>query len=122
MSVVKLPHNPDADTAHILGYAPPRKALLNRPQQILELACLVSTASQGGIGLLAAGAEVVEHLQHGSGELLPGTTRSPWVAALLRFVLRHRHPVRLPDWPELDIADPHYHRPRPPRGPFLGVP
>jgi signal transduction histidine kinase len=106
---------------------------LSRPQQLLELACLVSQARNAGLGLLSIQGELLEHLTHGqpkpaeeSGGVLeiPEAYQAgvePGVIALLQFVLRQPGPVRLKRW-----VDANLDQPAPPglsaQGPFLGVP
>jgi signal transduction histidine kinase len=72
-----------------------------RPQQLLDLARLVTRADLGGIALLSAQGELVDHLTGGVAEgMLAAVRHAPWVDHLVRFVLRQPGAIALPNWPE----------------------
>jgi signal transduction histidine kinase len=73
---------------------------LSRPEQLLSLACLVARADVGGVGLLSAQGELVEHFTTGLTEETVVSLRcSAWPVSLVQFVLRQPGPVSLSGWP-----------------------
>ncbi len=90
----------------------------SRPEQLLGLARLVTRAEFGGVALLSAHGELVEHFTAGlAPETVAGLRRAPWQAALVQFVLRQTDPVCLPAWPS-EVPAPE----APAAGAFLAVP
>jgi signal transduction histidine kinase len=99
----------------------PKKISESRSQQLLELACKLTGARLGGVGLLAADGAVVEHLPLGiPEEAAAALRRSTRLTNLLRWVLQQPGPVRVDD---LAACQPHLGRPDPgpALGPFLGL-
>jgi signal transduction histidine kinase/CheY-like chemotaxis protein len=98
------------------------KAGPSRPKHLLELACRIVGASQGGIGLLSGDGELIEHVTYGiSEEAAAQLWHSPRTAELIRFVLQQPVPTNIKDfakdYPCLGMpAD------LPAVGPFLGIP
>jgi signal transduction histidine kinase len=67
---------------------PARRTTLGRPLHLLELACRVTHAPWGGLGLVTGDGELAEHLCFGlPEETVAELLRSHWAAGLLRFVL-----------------------------------
>ncbi len=99
-----------------------KKVVLSRSQQLLELACKVAGASQGGIGLLSAEGDLVEHIAGGVPEAAAVRMwHTPRLTDLLRFVLARPEPTCVAD---LAGCHPHLGAPAdlPPVGPFVGLP
>ncbi len=101
----------------------PKKISLNRPQQLLELACKVVRAGRGGVGLLSADGELVEHFSFGiSDEEAVALARSPWITQLLQFVQQNQPQATRVD----SLAGDYPHLGLPPVvpavGPFLAIP
>src|SRR5260370_39336652 len=72
---------------------------LSRPQHLLELACRIVGASQGGIGLLSSDGELVEHLTYGlSYEVASQLWHSPRTAQLIPIVLHQPMPTNIKDF------------------------
>ncbi len=99
-----------------------RRSLRGRLQYLLELVGKSVRAAHGGVGLLSAEGELVEHVTFGvpegaSAELL----RSSWGAELLQFVQRRPGPTLADD---LATEEPKLGFPPglPAVGPFVGVP
>jgi signal transduction histidine kinase len=96
-------------------------ATLTRPEQLLALARLVARAQVGGVSLLSADGELVEHLTVGfDEEAAAELRRSSWPAALVHAALGQPGPVCLSTWPA--EAVPPEATSVPPVGAFLGVP
>jgi signal transduction histidine kinase len=100
----------------------PKKILLSRSHQLLELACRVAGAPFGGVGLVSAEGELVEHIPYGLAEqdgAEPGD--SSRLAKLVHFVLRQPEPMCLDD---LAATHPRLGAPDglAALGPFLGLP
>jgi signal transduction histidine kinase len=92
----------------------------SRPEQLLGLARLVARAQVGGVALLSAQGELVEHFTSGLDEAAAGALRrATWPAPLVRFVLSQPGPVCLPRWPETVGLPEGY--PIPSDGAFLAV-
>ncbi|HLN31601.1 MAG TPA: ATP-binding protein [Gemmataceae bacterium] len=99
-----------------------QKSTLSRPKHLLELACKVVGASQGGIGLLSGDGELVEHITYGLLDSVAAQLwQSPWSEELTRFVLQQPGPANIEDlgraYPHLGMAPG-----LPLIGPFLGIP
>jgi signal transduction histidine kinase/ActR/RegA family two-component response regulator len=98
------------------------QGLQSRPQRLLELACKIARAGQGGIGLLSAEGELLEYLTVGLPERSTSELRHwSWGHEVARFVLQQARPTRVAN---LAHALPHLGVPPglPAVGPFLGVP
>jgi signal transduction histidine kinase/CheY-like chemotaxis protein len=92
----------------------------SRPEQLLGLARLVARADIGGVALLSAQGELVEHFTTGlSEDAASAMRRSPWPGELVQLVLRQLHPVCESGWP-LDV--PTTNPTLPEVGAFLAVP
>ena len=75
-----------------------QKSTLSRPKHLLELACKVVGASQGGIGLLSGDGELVEHITYGLLDSVAAQLwQSPWSEELTRFVLQQPGPANIED-------------------------
>jgi signal transduction histidine kinase len=124
------PSNPDtsaADWSSVAGVlgndlrlvCTPRKIGPGRLAHLLDLAFRAVRASQGGIGLLTADGELVEHITRGMSD---GEARelehSPVLIGLLQLVLRHPVPTRRES---LTVVGAQRDTSLP-VGPFLGVP
>ena len=99
----------------------PPKGALGRSQQLLELACKVLDAAQGGVGLLSPDGELAEHIAYGAAEeVVAEMWRSSRLAGLARLVLAHPGPFRIED---LAASHPDLGAPpgQPALGPLLGV-
>jgi signal transduction histidine kinase/ActR/RegA family two-component response regulator len=80
---------------------------------VLELAARAARAERGGVALISAHGEVVEHLTWGPGRAAAAEARrAGWGAELVEQLRREPGPVRQPRWPAGAGA---------PDGPFLGV-
>ncbi|HXG11333.1 MAG TPA: ATP-binding protein [Gemmataceae bacterium] len=109
---------------------PLSKTLPGRPQQLLVLACQLTRASWGGIGLVSVDGELVEHFSHGiPEETAAEMVRSSWVVSLIESILRRRDEGSGVRGQEFSLLPPGGERERgeaplglPPTGPFLGVP
>jgi signal transduction histidine kinase/CheY-like chemotaxis protein len=100
----------------------PKKILLGRSHQLLELACKVAGAAVGGLGLVSAEGELAEHIAFGiSEDAASEMRRSPQLTELLQFILRQPEPTCLDD---LGAAQPRLGvwTGLPALGPFLGLP
>jgi signal transduction histidine kinase len=65
-----------------------KKPARNRSQQLLELACKAFAAERGGIGILSADNEVIEHLTFGLGpQQATQIWRNSWTKDIVQFVL-----------------------------------
>ena len=94
---------------------------LSRPEQLLGLARLVTQADLGGVALLSAQGELVEHFTIGlDDKTTSALRRSTWPGELVQFVLRRSGPVALPGWP--DDAAPEDLSALPAISAFLAVP
>jgi signal transduction histidine kinase/CheY-like chemotaxis protein len=113
---------PHAGMPSLLRTGPaPRKVSLNRPQQLLELACRVAPARAGLILVFSVEDELVEFLTHGlTVEEAGALRRSPEFVELLRAVADGQSPRRWGDardersWPA-SLAESQ-------RGPLLALP
>jgi signal transduction histidine kinase len=100
----------------------PQKVSLSRSHQLLELACRVVHACRGGLGLMSAAGELVEHIPFGvTEEEAAEMARNSHLGDLVQFVLCQPGPVFLDN---LAASHPHLGQPpqMPPLGPFLGLP
>lgn len=100
----------------------PQKAGQNRSQQLLRLACMLTGASRGGLGLLSSDGMLVEHLPYGLDEDAAAELRgSPGLTELTQWVLQQSGPVRVDNlaasYPLLAQHGANYVV-----GPFLGLP
>jgi signal transduction histidine kinase/CheY-like chemotaxis protein len=99
--------------------AAPRKVASGRLAHLLDLAFRAVQASRGGIVLLAADGEVVEHFARGAPEVeTGGLERTEAFIELLQCVLSQPFPTRLADLPKAcqRAVGTRMH------GPFMGVP
>jgi signal transduction histidine kinase len=100
----------------------PKQQLPGRPQHLLELACKAVAASHGGIGLLSAEGDLIEHVAFGVSEKASAELwRAPWARELIGFVLEKPVYVQIED---LGAQRPVLAQPEalPAVGPFLAVP
>ena len=110
---LEIPVRPDSAAPRPVGRSPagscipnapsrvtpaPQKVTVSRPQQLLELAGKVARAAWGGIGLLSAEGELVEHLTFGiSDQTTTELSRSPLFTAFIRLIQKHPVPTYLAD-------------------------
>jgi len=86
----------------------PKKTWVSHSQQALDLAFKFLRASQGGIAILSADGELLEHLVCGQPSELPGEReRTTWFLHLMRRIAQHAGPLRTTagEWsdPSLDL-------------------
>jgi signal transduction histidine kinase len=98
-----------------------KKVSLNRPQHLLELLCKVVRAAHGGIGLVSADGDVIEHFTCGlPEEVSEELWRSPLSGELVKLVLQQPAPLNLADFAaETRLAGLSSRLPRP--GAVLGL-
>lgn len=119
--------DPAGDRMQVSCAAPvPPKVSVNRPQQLLELACKATRAAWGGIGLLSQG-ELAGHLTFGlSDQAAAVLTRAPWFIPLIRHIHEARGPVSLKELAgsslvPTDSSPPNLGCELPPLGAFLAI-
>jgi signal transduction histidine kinase len=77
----------------------PKKATLNRPQHLLQLACKVVRAAHGGIGVVSIDSDLMEHLTTGLPEqVAEDMWRSSLGNGLIRLVLQQTGLVNVADF------------------------